>query len=422
MNVLPLRFIRDDDRSWLDLNIVNLAKLYHLNFPVAHSFVVIPPHGKFIKDQVQKISLPENFKDTPELWNKIIEEWVFDLERLNYLKPKLISLVKKISSTGEVHIDKIKKESVINISTGSVAPKTLNQLDRLVFEMDKRLFLPYIYSFVLDKEDLKFTKLIPLTHIEEFSNPLDKEVNKIYSVQKNLEKNSPKTPIKIFKNLSSDFQTRENCDGLIVDGNSYQTLDNLIFALVESATTLPSLPIILNLSTKYGETLKREVEAFLFARREKKLLNLSLLVPFCHSIDEFLRIKRDLAVLGVLRKGSLKIWLELALPENFLNIEEYILSGIDGVVFNLDKLNDQLIGVSEFNPEIRQNYKKKEGLLRFIEDSLRALNKARIPVIASGELTQDSDVLKFLISKGVWGINIKSKDDSNYHEYLGLFI
>lgn len=422
MNVLPLRYIHDDDRTWLDLNIVNLAKLYHLNFPVAHSYVVIPPLGKFNKEQIHKVSIPENFKDTPELWNKIIDEWVFDLERLNHLKPKLISLVKKITSTGEIHIDKTKKDSVINIMTGNVTPKTLNQLDKLVFEMDKRLFLPYIYSFVLDTENLKFTKLTPLTHTEESSNPLDKEVYKIYSVQKNLEKNSAKTPIKIFKNLSTDFQIRENCDGLIINGNTYQTLDNLIFALVESSTTLPSLPIILNLSTKYGETLKKEVEAFLFARREKKLLNLSLLVPFCHSIDEFLRIKRDLAVLGVSRKGSLKIWLELALPENFLNIEEYIIAGIDGVVFNLNKLNDQLIGVSEFNPELRLGYKRKEGLLRFIEEPLSVLNKAKIPVIASGELVEDSEILKFLISKGVCGINIKSKDSSNYHDYLRLFI
>lgn len=420
MNILPLRFIHDDDRSWLDLNIVNFAKLYHLKFPVADSLVVIPPEGKISGEELLKIPPPADFKDNPRLWQKVIKDWLFDLERLNTLKPKIVSLVKEISSMGEVYIDKLERDSVINILSGSVNPKILNTLDKLVFEMDKRLFLPYIYSFVSEKGDLRFTKLTPLTHSKEVINHVEKEINTIRLSQTS--KNFSKTPIKVFKNLASDFELRENFDGLIIDAKNYQSFDNLVFSLVEAATTFPNLHVILSLSAKFGTDFKREVEAFLFARREKKLLNISLLIPFVHSLDEFLKIKRDLAVLGVSRKGSLKVWLELALPENFLNIEEYILAGIDGTFFNLDKLNDQLIGVSEENPQERQVYKRKDGLLRFIEESLRVLNKAKIPSIASGQLAQDSEVLKFLAVKGIWGINILSKDNSNYHEYLRLFI
>ncbi len=43
MQILPLKFIHDDDKKLVGLNLFNLAKLKHHGIPVVESVVVIPP-------------------------------------------------------------------------------------------------------------------------------------------------------------------------------------------------------------------------------------------------------------------------------------------------------------------------------------------------------------------------------------------
>jgi hypothetical protein len=57
-----------------------------------------------------------------------------------------------------------------------------------------------------------------------------------------------------------------------------------------------------------------------------------------------MQLKRELAVKKLVRKNSLQLWMEVAVPENIVNIEDYLLAGIDGVVLNIDELAAHLNG------------------------------------------------------------------------------
>ena len=148
--------------------------------------------------------------------------------------------------------------------------------------------------------------------------------------------------------------------------------------------------------------LNHAAEAFLYIRNKKKLQNLELAAPFTRSPEELLQLKKDLGIKGVIFKGAVRFWWEMAVPENFLNLEEYLAVGIDGVILNLDELQKLLEGYEFAEGEF---YKKQvKALVKFIKPTLKSLHQAKIPVIARGELTVHHEVLEFLLESGVWGI------------------
>lgn len=203
--------------------------------------------------------------------------------------------------------------------------------------------------------------------------------------------------------------------------------------IVEAATSLGENPLIFKLPDlidSFGgvrgtlrlihdqKLLKQEVEAFLFARNKKRLLNTQIAIPFIRSVNEFVQIKRDLASLGVSRKGSLKLWLELALPENLLNLEEYLLIGVDGVILNLDELAAWIGG---FDPSVADSvfYKRQiKALIKLLENCLKVLHKSKVATLASGSLTLHDEVISFLIDKGIWAIEVDFSEVSSIHDYI----
>ena len=64
------------------------------------------------------------------------------------------------------------------------------------------------------------------------------------------------------------------------------------------------------------------VEAVDFARQKKGLTNVHIVIPFVRNVHELQQLKRELAVYKLVRKASLGIWLEMAVPENIINIED----------------------------------------------------------------------------------------------------
>ena len=49
MQILPLKFIREEDKKTVGTNLFNLAILNHIGLPVVESAVAIPPQDLFIK-------------------------------------------------------------------------------------------------------------------------------------------------------------------------------------------------------------------------------------------------------------------------------------------------------------------------------------------------------------------------------------
>ncbi len=450
MKVLPIKLISKEEKEEVGENLYNLVKLAQANFPVSKGLVVFPPtqefkrifehfpylnseilssNSDFIEEKLNEILIYPELKDelnglnAQKIWQELLKIFYLEVRKKvarehhsftkNWLRPQPILFLDKINASGTIHIDPETKDSVIKVDK-ALPPVLMKELDELVFKMDKRVFIPQIYSFVVDKERIKITKVTPFTHKEKVN--LIKQVKSSF----NLEPQKKKLAIKIFSEIDQ-AQNSSNLDGVLINCNQQPQLEKEIERLI-GITTLPAvfkLPADTHTLINNQKLLKTAVSAFLFARNKKQLKNLQLAIPLVRSEAELMQIKRDLASLGVYRKGTLKLWMEVAVPENLVNIDEYLNLGIDGLILELDKLSLLLRGVKEEDAQEMNFYAKDiKPILQLIEPTIKACSKAGLPVLVIGKLTLDHDMLKFLIEKRVFGIVISSVEAENLNEYL----
>lgn len=440
MDLLPISKIRDEDVPIFGANIINLARLSRAGLPVAEGVAVAAPEFKFrtilkhfnLKDreifessltiiiqEVMKIPCPMELDQS--IWKSLLEFWLSEIKTRIWreglgdqtwnLTSQCVFFTKKINGSGRALAQNVEMES------GKISQSLENQIKQAVKKADQLLFLPQVYQFIIEKNKFYLIKLTPHT-----PDPIKKEDDWLMDP---VEKPKLKSSVRVFLDLSEGFELVENINGILIRAEELSGLseidkfEQLVFRLVEAGSTGPELQVIMKLSdlveSRDGvrgslrllhqkSLLKGEVEAFLFARRKKNLLNLSLAIPFTRSVNEFLEIKRELASLGVSRKGSLKLWLELCVPENILNLDEYVESGLDGVIINLDELSSFLGGFDHQTPESIFYKKQIKALIKLLEDGLKLLNKSKVPFLVSGELSLHDEVLHFLIDKGVYGI------------------
>ena len=114
----------------------------------------------------------------------------------------------------------------------------------------------------------------------------------------------------------------------------------------------------------------------------------------------------------------MQLWLEIAVPENIVNLEDYLVAGLDGIVLNLDELISHLNGFDASHEELLFYKNEAKALMSFLEDGLKLLHKSKIPFIAYGTLSLYPQVLEFLTEKGVFGIVVERYEVSSAHELL----
>jgi len=119
-----------------------------------------------------------------------------------------------------------------------------------------------------------------------------------------------------------------------------------------------------------------------------------------------------------MRKNSLQLWLEAAVPENILNLEDYLVAGLDGVVLNLDELISHINGFDGNTGELMFYKNEVKGLISFLEDSLKILHKSKVPFIAYGSLSLYPQVLDFLVEKGAYGLVVEKYEAPSVHQLL----
>lgn len=256
-----------------------------------------------------------------------------------------------------------------------------------------------------------------------------------------------KSAVRVFLDMSTGLVVEKELDpdSIGVDGvyiasekifdlnKPRDSFEDLVLRLVDSATTFSDKPILFKLADKSEGMGKVRgtlrllhqkslfdpmVDALDFVRHKRGLTNVHIVAPFVRGVNEFLQIKRELAVKKLSRKNSLQQWLEIAVPENIINLEEYLVAGLDGIVLNLDELNSHLNGFDHTQEDLVFYKNEVGGLLKFIEDGLKLLHKSKVPFIAVGSLSLYPQVLEFLVEKGVYGMVVERYEAPAAHELL----
>lgn len=469
LEVLPINSVREEDKPLIGLNLYNLAKLKYLGFPVPNGIIVTPPEFKLkttleyfdlkekevfeqkielIRAEIAKIPIPPELEqklqakniDPKKIWLSLLEKWISEIRSRLWgggfsknltanLTAQPIFFTDKIIASGSAYYHHPKNQIEIKITDGSLSDSHKEKIEDLVKKANKKLILPQIYYWIVDKE-LRFIKVSPFTDYPKNSFSTKGIQTKTQVVQKSLN-----SVLKVYLNLDESLNLDNNIDGVIISSDKFLDNEKKLWHLIEVSSSFRNIPIIYKLpdhAENFGglrgalrlihdqKLLKQEVSNFLFARNKKQFLNVHLAIPYVRSVNEFLQIKRDLAALGVNRKGSLKLWLETSTPENLLNLDEYLVAGVDGVILNLDELASWING---FDPNTQESifYQKQiKALIKLLEDGVKILHKAKIPVIATGKLVTNDELLIFLIDKGIYAISVDKSNAYSISEYLHL--
>lgn len=483
IEILPIKLLTDEDSQIFGSLNVALGKLGRAEVNIGSGIVVTPPnlrlkttleHFDFgsrevfeqsltlVKKEINSTPLPdilmretrkqkqfllngEFIQSTKDLWLSLLNTWLGQIkERLwkeglhqgitEGLEPQLVIFADNTRAWGSAYFDSLQDDTVINIKKGQLHPADLRILDELVRLANKKLFIPHEYEWVLDKR-IKLTKVLPYT-----PEPLPTQARP--GEAKRVASSRARSAVKIFFDLSSGFTFEKEVDGIFIASekifdleNPNESFENLVFRLVESATSFPKSPVLLKLADQSEQAGMGKVrgtlrllhqkslfdplaDALIFARHKKGLQNISVVVPFIRGVNEFLQIKRNLAVKKLIRKKSLSLWMEVAIPENIINLKDYLTAGLDGIVLNLDELVSYLNGFDTAQGELAPYKNEVSGLIQFLEDGLRLLHKSKIPFIAYGNLSLYPEVLEFLVEKGVYGIVVERYEAHSVHELL----
>lgn len=385
-------------------------------------------------------------KSTKSVWQALLQIWIEEIKRRIWqegfypgvtenLDPQIVTFIHKLKSSGKAFFDPIQDDVIIKIESGSLHPIDQKKIVDTVNLANKKLFIPKEYEWVLD-QGIKLTKILPFTPTPVILNGVKRsEASSTVGTQ-----DDNKSVVKVFLDLSAGLSIEKNVDGVYIDSGkifnlekAQDSFENLVFKLVETSLAFPMQPVLVKLADliegqgKVRGTLRLLhqkslldplVEALDFARHKKNLLNIHIVIPFVRGLNEFLQLKRDLAVKKLSRKRSLQVWMEICVPENIINLEQYLLAGLDGVILNLDELISHLNGF-DIKDESLAFYKHQiDGLIKFLEDGIKLLHKSKIKFLAFGSVVLNTDVLNFLVDKGVYGIVIEKYEAHSAYELL----
>lgn len=479
--VLPIRILTDEDAPIFGSFFAALGKLARANLPVAAGIVVTAPNLKLktilehhnfgskevfsqsltlIQKEIRQIPVPQiltqeigkhkqfllagkKIKSVKHLWFSLLDIWLSQIKQRLWnkgfytgitdgLDTQIVIFIKNLESFGVAYFDPLQDDVQVVIKSGKLHPNDLKKIFELVQIANKKLFIPQEYEWAADR-GVKLIGIKPYTpSVVPDSIPI--------VIASKASPCKAKSAVKVFLDFSTGFAIDGEIDGIyiasekIFDLNKPQeSFEQLVFRVVESAVTFPNSPIFLKLADKSEGMGKVRgslrllhqrslfnplMDVVDFARHKKHLLNVHLVIPFVRGVNELLQIKRELAAKKFMRKNSLQIWMEVSTPENIVNLENYLVGGIDGVVLNLNELIAHFNGFDPMEGNLAFYKNEVEGLLKFLEDGIRLLHKSKVPFIAYGSLTLDPKVLEFLVEKGVHGLVVEKYEAHSAHELL----
>jgi len=323
------------------------------------------------------------------------------------VKEGLETEIKNLKASGSAYYDPFAEDVLIDIKSGKPLPRDLKKIVELVNLANKKLFIPHVYEWIFDGE-IKLTGLLPYTPVISESVLLRSDLE--YS-RSDLVKT--KSAVKVFLDISSGFAIEKEIDGVYI--SSAGSFDELVFKIVEAANTFSNSSVLVRLADDF-----EEIDALDFVRHKKNLTNVHVVISSVRSSNELLQAKRALAAKKLAGKNSLELWLELAIPENIINLEEYLMKGLDGVVLNLDQLIAHLNGFDLKDQQFASYKKEVKGIFKFLEDGIKILHKTEHKFLAFGSISLYPEVLDFLVERGVYGIVVERYDAHSMVDLLHL--
>lgn len=151
-----------------------------------------------------------------------------------------------------------------------------------------------------------------------------------------------------------------------------------------------------------------ELEAIKMVRNKMGYKNLWLMVPFCRTVDELVKVKRIVAASGLTRSNTFKLWMMVEIPSNVILLEDFIKVGIDGVSIGSNDLTMLILGTDRDNETVAPEFDERNPAVTWaLEHVVKTAGKYNITSSLCGQAASlYPDLVEKLVGWGITSVSV----------------
>lgn len=161
-------------------------------------------------------------------------------------------------------------------------------------------------------------------------------------------------------------------------------------------------------SEKYRHAFGLECKAIKLVREKMGLSNVVVMVPFCRTVEELLRVYEVMKEYGLERgKAGLEVYLMAEVPSNILLADEFS-DHIDGFSIGSNDLTQLTLGLDRDSSLVASLYDERNtAVKRFISMLIKTAKSKGVKVGICGQGPSDfPDFAEFLVEEGIDSISV----------------
>lgn len=161
-------------------------------------------------------------------------------------------------------------------------------------------------------------------------------------------------------------------------------------------------------SEKYRHAFGLECEAIKRVREKMGLTNVVVMIPFCRTVNELLRVYEVMKSYGLERgKNGLEVYLMAEIPSNIIMAEEFS-EHIDGFSIGSNDLTQLTLGLDRDSSLVAELYDERNpAVKRLISSLIKTAKRKGVKVGICGQGPSDfPDFAAFLVDEGIDSISV----------------
>jgi pyruvate, water dikinase len=165
-------------------------------------------------------------------------------------------------------------------------------------------------------------------------------------------------------------------------------------------------------SAAYKPAFQLECRAIKKVREEMGLDNLVVMIPFCRTVEELIKVKAVMAEAGLVQKArgadeGLEIYLMAEVPSNILLAEEFA-QHIDGFSIGSNDLTQLTLGLDRDSTLVAHLYDERDEAVKcLLRVLIRTAKRCGVKVGICGQGPSDfPDFAQFLVEEGIDSISV----------------
>jgi len=161
-------------------------------------------------------------------------------------------------------------------------------------------------------------------------------------------------------------------------------------------------------SNGYKRAFGLECKAIKLVREEMGLDNIVVMIPFCRTVDELIKVKEVMEEFGLERgKNNLELYLMAELPSNIILADEFA-RHIDGFSIGSNDLTQLTLGLDRDSSLVAHLYDERNPAVKqMITELIKSAKRNGVKVGICGQGPSDfPDFAQFLIEQGIDSISL----------------